>query len=191
MRIKLSTILSLSCFFSCAAIKVLSTARDLSKFTTCSGAKLLNPKQVEFGDISLCLRFLEYQILTKTLISSKDELKLGQNNVWENMEDISRNEYTFKIVETSFPTSWTFRHWNHICLSFHNDTSKTQIVGNGEILMEDEDRRSRRRPLSKHFLHNLRLMSEGPNFENCTKGTNCQFGKITDVNIWNRALSLK
>jgi hypothetical protein len=48
----------------------------------------------------LCLRFLEYQILSKTLISSRDELSLGQNKIWEN--DISRNEYTFKIVETSF-----------------------------------------------------------------------------------------
>ena len=175
-------------FFCCGAIKVLFTSKDLSDFKTCSGAKLQFPKKIEFGDISLCLRFLEYQILSSTLISSKDELSLGQNKIWENVEDISRNEYTFKIVETSFSTSWTFRQWNHFCLSFHNDTSKTMIVGNGKVLLEDEDQRSRRRPLSKDFLRNLLLMTKSKDCENVK---NAMFGKITDVNIWNRALSLK
>ena len=172
----------------CDGIKVFSTTDNLSEFKRCSGAKLLVKKEIEFGDISLCLRFLEYQILSKTLVSSMDELIIGQNKIWENIEDISRNEYTFKIVETSFSTSWKFRRWNHICLSFHNNTSMTKIVGNGKVLMEDRDQRSRQRPLSREFLTNLRLMSKS---EDCENVKNALFGKITDINIWDKTLSLE
>ena len=188
VAIFLVAILFLILGHSCQAIKVFSTTNNLSDFQSCSGAKLLFPKEKEFGDISLCLRFLEYQVLSKTLIGSQDELSVGQNKIWENVEDISRNEYTFKIVETSFSTSWYFRHWNHMCLSFHNDTSLTLIVGNGKILLEDKDQRSRRRPLSTNFLSNLRLMAKS---EDCKNVKNSFLGQITDVNIWKKALSLE
>ena len=54
-------------------LKVLTTERDIAKFSDGSGAKLKSPPTAELVDVTVCLRFFEFIILDKYLISSKYE----------------------------------------------------------------------------------------------------------------------
>ena len=123
MKIIFKLAFFLACVFVCDGIKVLSTTKELADFKNCSGAKLLSPKQIEFGDISLCLRFLEYQILSKTLISSRDELSLEQNNC-----NLVNTSLTPNYDKENPPPIYKFKSLNRI-----GEDGKTVVTADFEV----------------------------------------------------------
>ena len=50
--------------------KVLTTTEDVTKFTDGSGAKLKNSPDFPFVDVTICLRFYDFLLVRKYLISS-------------------------------------------------------------------------------------------------------------------------
>ena len=79
--------------------------------------------------------------------------------------------------------------WNHVCLSYQDVSSVTRIVSNGKVVLDevDEDLKQSGAVIPDDFLNCLYIMGLAPVDREQYPSL---FGKMTDVNIWDRSLGL-
>ena len=81
---------------------------------------------------------------------------------------------------------WIPQHWHHVCFSFKSSTSQVVLVSNGRILMEkvlESPQPGESTKVPPECLTNLNIMRGSGSADDS------MFGKMTDVNIWGRALT--
>ena len=105
--------------------------------------------------------------------------------------DLSNQHYGFLHQGSFIIVDWPPMKWNHVCLSYQNVSRITKIVSNGKVVFDevDEDLKSSGAVMPDDFLKNLYIMGRQPGDD--PKQYPSLFGKMTDVNIWDRPLGLE
>ena len=133
-------------------LKVLTTSDDLTTFTDGSGARLRNPPDIQLVDATVCLRFYDFFLMDRMLISSKydhddnmtpifaiDELSTPKRQLWYGLW-----YGAWKKVESDF----SLLTWHHICWCYENSTSTIRMVIDGDVVLDQVDMELLKKPMS-------------------------------------------
>ena len=182
------------------------------------GLRLIDPRKTKMTESTTCFRFYHDYILENQHLLQIGWISVGVfwaddghllRVPWKKQVDLVtgvffvKNVFSDELV-TNEIADWDLKQWNTACLNIDTSRRSIKLYLNSYIAYSgrvDENTANEKDwdELAENQLENLRLMTGSypevkdlvPEFANDTEDffINSFFGKITDINIWNRTLN--
>ena len=159
---------------------VLETPSELSVIEKNSWAELGNSSLLGQKKVTVCARFLNYQIPSEyqNILVFSEGVRLLKSE-WVSDTEIYGSTY---LGHTYLFSIWKLQVWNHVCIMIDSVSKTVQTVLNGKIVATD------RAWIDHSALTDSLTIMGSPDNERFSE-TGSLFGRMTDVQIWSSNFS--
>jgi len=163
-----------------------------------SGLQIKNPPNLTSQAVGICMRFKPYVLKPTYAVTSRKPITApGQSQQWYFATVFNTNLHDPEFADVNWVAFthwymlriiWSPMQWNHFCFTYDGKAKRVSIVANGgQAVVNRTDEQLPEDALREDFFS---LLWAGKNSETFG-GAKSLVGEISDVNGWDRALSVE